>query len=123
MQDTNAQPSQVNNKKLYVGNLPFTMSEEDLANLVADFGEVVEVKLITDFNTGRSKGFGFVEFSEEDMATAAIEALNDTEIDGRKIFVKVARPKAPRRDGFRSGGGRRDFSRGRNDRRDYDRAA
>lgn len=119
MQD-NAQPSQVNNNKLYFGNLPFSMSEEDLSNLVADFGEVVDVKLITDFNTGRSKGFGFVEFADEDAAKAAVEALNETEVDGRAIFVKVARPKAPRRDGF--GGGRRDFNRGgdrNNSRRDY----
>lgn len=97
-----------------MGNLPFSMSEEDLGQLVADFGEVVDVKLITDFNTGRSKGFGFVEFSDEDAAKAAVEALNETEVDGRNIFVKIARPKAPRSD--RGGYGRDN----RNDnRRDY----
>jgi len=112
MQDSQ-QPSQTNNKKLYFGNLPFTMSEEDLGQLVADFGEVVDVKLITDFNTGRSKGFGFVEFAEEEAAQKALEALNETEVDGRAIFVKVARPKQPRENRFggSNGGGRRDFRR------------
>ena len=122
MQDTNQDP-QVNNKKLYFGNLPFSMTDDALTQLVGEFGEVVEVKVITDFRTGRSKGFAFVEFVEEDSAKAAMEALAEKEVDGRKLFVKVARPKAPRRDfGGGNGGGRRDFGRGRdnrNSRRDY----
>jgi len=106
------QPSQsdINQKKVYFGNLPFSVSQDDLAQLVADFGPTTEVTLITDKMTGRSKGFGFVEFETEEVAQAAIEALNNQEVDGREIFVKVARPKQPRDDRF--GGGRRDFGGG-----------
>lgn len=110
------QDPQVNPNKLYIGNLPFSTGEEDLRQLCGQFGEVVDVKLITDFN-GRSKGFAFVEFSNQDEANAAIEGLNEKEIDGRTIFVKVARPKTPRQDGdrggYRRGGDRQGgFSRG-----------
>lgn len=92
------------------------MLEDDLRTLCAEFGEIKEVKLITDFATGRSKGFAFVEFVAKEAADAAIAALDQKEIDGRAIFVKVARPKAPRDDsrGFRGGnrgGDNRNFDR------------
>ncbi len=112
------QPSQEqNNKKVYIGNLPFSMTQDDIANLVAEFGETTSVTLITDKMSGRSKGFGFVEFAEESAANAAIEALNNREIDGRALVVNIARPQAPRESGgFRPqrsfGGGGRDNNRG-----------
>ena len=90
------QPSQQNPNKLYCGNLPFTMRDDDLRQLFAEFGEVVDAKVIMQRDTDRSKGFGFVEFTTSEAAQAAIEALNETEVDGRNIFVKVARPKQPR---------------------------
>jgi len=113
------QPSQDNNQagedasKLYVGNLPYSMGENDLKDMFAEYGEVEECKLITDFRTGRSKGFAFVKFAEEAMASAAMEALNEQEVDGRKLFVKVARPPRPREERRSYGGDRND----RNDRR------
>lgn len=74
------------------------MSEEDVRQLCEPFGEVVDVKLITDFRTGRSKGFAFVEFADEAAAQAALAELNEKPIEGRNLFVTVARPKAPRRE-------------------------
>lgn len=108
------QPSQQNPNKLYCGNLPFTMRDDDLNQLFAEFGEIVEAKVITDRESGRSKGFGFVEFTTAESAEAAIQALNESEVDGRSIFVKVARPKQPRENNF--GGGNRSYDRN-NDRR------
>ena len=113
------QPSQDNNSqagqdpsKLYVGNLPYSMGENDIRDMFAEYGEIEECKLITDFRTGRSKGFAFVKFASEEMATAAMEALSEQEVDGRKLFIKVARPPRPRED--RRGG----YGGGRNDRND-----
>jgi len=109
------EPSQqVNPKKLFVGNLSYTTDEAMLRDAFAAFGEVIDVKIVTDYGTGRSKGFAFVEFSEEPMAQAAIEGLNEKEVDGRTIFVKVAQPKQPRTDRGGDRGGDRRFS---NDRR------
>ncbi len=107
------QPSQ-NPNKLYCGNLSFSMTNDDLRQLFAQFGEIVEANVITDRQTGRSKGFGFVELTSAEAAQAAIEALNETEVNGRTIFVKVAQPKEPRENRF--SGGRRPFNRS-NDRR------
>ena len=101
---------QENKKKLYVGNLPWSLGEEEIRGLFEPFGEIVEVKLITEPNTGRSKGFAFVEYAEEASAVAAIEGMNEHEVDGRNLFVKVARPKQPRRE-F-GGGGYRGGNRG-----------
>ena len=87
-------------KKIYVGNLPFTSTESEVTELFAQYGEVISVALITDRETGRPRGFGFVEM-EEAEADAAIEALNDYEIDGRPLRVNVAKertPRPPRRD-------------------------
>jgi len=113
------EPSQtVNENKLYLGNLPFSMLEDDIRTLCAEFGEIKEIKLITDYATGRSKGFAFVEFATKEAADAAIAALDQKEIDGRAIFVKVAKPKAPRDDNrsFRGGSSRGGDRRGGFDR-------
>ncbi len=89
---------------IYVGNLPYGASEDDLTQLFSTHGEVSRANIIQDRETGRSRGFGFVEMSDASAAQAAIEALNGTELDGRTLVVNEARPKADRpRDG---GGGR-----------------
>ncbi len=102
---------QANNNKLYVGNLPYRMGEEDLRQLFSQYGEITQVTLIVDKMSGRSKGFGFVEFTNEADATAAAEAVNGQEFDGRGLVVNVARPQAPRED-RRGGGGFGGGSRG-----------
>jgi RNA recognition motif-containing protein len=79
---------------IYVGNLSWGMSDQDLENLFAEHGSVTSAKIITDRMTNRSRGFGFVEMS--DGAEAAIEALNDTEIEGRKLVVNESRPRETR---------------------------
>ena len=103
-------------KKLYVGNLPFSTTEDDLRQMFAPFGEVTTVTIIKDKFSGRSKGFGFVEMANDDEAMKAIEAKNGQDMDGRAIVVNEARPMEdrPRRDfgggdrGGRGGFGRRD---------------
>ncbi len=79
-------------KKMYVGNLPFSSTEEDLRNLFANYGDVKSANLIIDRETGRSRGFGFVEMNEED-ANTAMEALNGNEFQGRSLKVNEARPR------------------------------
>lgn len=93
--------------KLYVGNLPFSTTEESLTAKFAAFGEVASAKVIKDRDTGRSKGFGFVEMASDNDAAQAIEGLNGTDLDGRNILVSEARPQEPRGDrgGFGGGGG------------------
>jgi RNA recognition motif-containing protein len=90
------QPSQPNPKKLYVGNLPFSMTKIQVEEMCAEIGDVAEVNLIIDRATGRSKGFAFVEFATEEKAKEAIQALNGRDIDGRKLQVMEARPPQPR---------------------------
>jgi RNA recognition motif-containing protein len=97
-------------KKLYIGNLPYTIDDESLHSKFAQFGEVQSAKVITDRETGRSKGFGFVEMSEDSAADTAIEKLNGADLGGRAINVSEARPQAPREGGGGRGGG--GFSRG-----------
>lgn len=99
-QNNDAPQGEENKKKLYLGNLPWSMSEDDVRQLCEQFGEIDDddLKLITDHNTGRSKGFAFVEFATEEEAAKALEELNEQEIEGRKLFVKYARPKQPRDD-------------------------
>lgn len=80
-------------KKLYVGNLPYETDEESLKAMFAEYGDIASVTIITDRATGRSKGFGFVEFENDEEADKAIEGLNETEVGGRNIKVSVARPK------------------------------
>ncbi len=110
----------INPKKLFVGNLPWSTTDADLEPMFAEFGEVVSAKLITDRATGRSKGIAFVEFAEESAAKAAIEALHESEVDGRNIIVAPARPPVKRERSFGGDrGGNRSFGGGRgNDRND-----
>lgn len=91
---------------LYVGNLSYKVSEEDLKNAFQQFGEVTEARLITDNETGRSKGFGFVEMPSKDEAENAIEQMNDKEFMGRNIKVNIAKPKKDNRRGGSGGRGR-----------------
>ena len=83
----------MDNKKLYVGNLPWSINNDSLRELFSQFGEVVDAVVISDRMTGRSKGFGFVTFADDASAEAAIEAMHQKEVDGRAIVVNVARPK------------------------------
>lgn len=86
-------------KRLFVGGLPYATTQDELTQMFAQAGTVVSANIITDKFSGRSKGFGFVEMSSDEEADKAIEALNGTEIGGRKIVVNVARPmeeRAPR---------------------------
>ncbi len=87
-------------KKLYVGNLPWSMSGESLKELFSQFGEIVEAIIISDRMSGRSKGFGFVTFANEADAEKAIAEMHEKEVEGRKIVVNVARPREDR-GGFR----------------------
>ena len=92
-------------KKLYVGNLTYRVSSSDLEQLFSQFGSVESAEVISDRDTGRSKGFGFVEMSNDNEARAAIDALNDQEHDGRRLTVNEARPREPRPGGGGGGGG------------------
>ncbi len=87
---------------IYIGNLPYSTEEADVNNLFAEFGEVTSVKLVKDFETGRLKGFGFVEVDDE-SGQRAIDELNGAEFNGRKLVVNEARPRENRRpNNFRS---------------------
>ncbi len=86
---------------LYVSNLSFNTSDADLKKLFSQFGEVSSAKVITDRETGRSRGFGFVEMSSDTHANSAIKALDNKEVDGRAMSVSVAREKSPRPDNKR----------------------
>jgi RNA recognition motif-containing protein len=92
--------------KLYVGNLPYSATEEELRSTFSSYGEVSSVDLITDKFTGRSKGFAFVEMSENSAADAAIKALNETSMGGRNIKVNQAKPRESRGGGGPRGGSR-----------------
>ena len=87
--------------KIYVGNLPFNIDDEGLKNLFSSYGEMEEAIIIQDKFSGRSKGFGFVTFKEEESAKKAISEMNDKEIEGRKLKVNEAKPmedRPPRRN-------------------------
>lgn len=94
-------------KKLYVGNLPYSVDQQQLQEAFSPFGSVDSAVVINDRDTGRSKGFGFVEMGSDAEAQAAIDGLNGTSLDGRNITVNEARPRAPRPDrgGYGGGGG------------------
>ncbi len=93
--------------KIYVGNLSYSMTEEALSELFGQAGTVVSAKIITESQTGRSKGFGFVEMSSDEEANSAIEKFNGQEVEGRQLKVSEARPKQNRsRGGFGGGGGK-----------------
>jgi RNA recognition motif-containing protein len=91
--------------KLYVGNLPYSMTDADLEQLFAQHGTVQSVQIIIDRDTGRSKGFGFVEMGSGDEGQAAIAALHDKDVGGRKLTVNEARPREERPRGGGGGGG------------------
>src|SRR3990167_5107312 len=93
-------------RKLYVGNLPFTATNETLSDAFAKFGTVDSAKIIMDRDTGRSKGFGFVEMSTDAEAQKGIEQLNGKDWDGRALTVNEAKPMAPRENRSEFGGGR-----------------
>ena len=93
------------NKKLYVGNLPYSVTENDLRALFEQAGTVTDAAVITDRETGRSKGFGFVEMDTDEEATKAITQFNGYSMDNRQIQVSEARPREER--GPRNGGGNR----------------
>ena len=95
-------------KKLYVGNLPFSLGDAELANLFAQAGNVASARVVLDPATGRKRGFGFVEMSTPEEAEAAVSMFNNSEVEGRQIVVDIARERAPREGGgggFRGGGG------------------
>lgn len=92
-------------KKLYCGNLSYSVRSSELEQLFSQYGSVVSAQVIEDRETGRSKGFGFVEMGSESEAEAAINALNGTEHEGRSLNVNEARPREPRGGGGGYGGG------------------
>lgn len=96
---------------IYVGNLSWTMTDMDLSNLFAPYGNVSSAKILKDKMSGRSKGFGFVEMEDDEAARTAISSLHETEVMGRKIVVNESqpRPEGERRSG--GGGGRGGFNR------------
>src|SRR6202167_5330690 len=94
-------------KKLYVGNLSYTVDSSELEQLFAAHGQVVSAQIINDRDTGRSKGFGFVEMSNDQEAQAAITALNGQQHNGRALTVNEARPREERSGGGGGGGGGR----------------
>ena len=100
--------------KLYVGNLSFGTTESELTKLFSAHGEVTSVAVITDRETGRARGFGFVEFAKDEDAKAAIAALDGKELDGRSLKVNESRPQGAGFGGARSGGGERSGGGGRN---------
>lgn len=88
-------------KKIYVGNLPFTTTNDSLASMFLPFGKVDSSKIITDRDTGRSKGFGFVEMSDMSEADSAISKLHGSDMGGRMLTVNEARPMEKRESSFR----------------------
>jgi len=86
----------LNSKKLFVGSLPWGVDDAQLGQMFSQAGTVVSAQVIQDRNTGRSRGFGFVEMSTEEEAQAAVQNLNGSEVDGRKIVVNIAKPREDR---------------------------
>ena len=99
-------------KKLYVGNLPFTATDDALRQIFEQVGTVESAKVITDRDTGRSKGFGFVEMANDQEATDAITRFNGADLEGRAMTVNEARPMVPRHNRGGGGGGGRGFGGG-----------
>ncbi len=99
-------------KKLYIGNLSYSTTDEELKSIFSDAGNVESANVIKDKFSGRSRGFGFVEMSTDQEATKAIEMFNEKEVDGRNLIVSEAKPMTPRDNGGsreRDFGGKRDF--------------
>ncbi len=95
----------MNSSKLYVGGLPYSITEDRLEELFGEHGTVESARVITDKFTGRSRGFGFVEMSTQEEAQVAIDKLNGTDLEGRSLTVNEAKPREPRSG---DGGGGRD---------------
>ncbi len=95
----------MNSNKLYVGGLPYSVTEDRLEGLFAEHGTVESARVITDKFTGRSRGFGFVEMSSQEEAQQAIDKLNGTDLEGRSLTVNEAKPKEQRSGGGGGGGG------------------
>jgi len=91
--------------KLYVGNLSFSVTENELADAFGEYGNVLKATIVTDRDTGRSRGFGFVEMSNSDEANAAIDGLNGSQMAGRDLQVNIARPRESSGGGRPGGGG------------------
>ncbi len=106
-------------KKIYVGNLSFGVSSDQLTDVFSEFGTVDSANVITDRETGRSKGFGFVEMSTDEEAATAIQKLNGAELAGRAMNISEAKPQEPRRGGGGGGGGRGGFGGGGGSRNRY----
>jgi len=106
-------------KNLFVGSLPFTVTDDALGQLFAQFGTVVSANIIKDRYSGRSRGFGFVEMGSDEEAAAAIEKLNNYNLEGRNIVVKEALPKPTYTNDRGGGGGDRGGHDGRGNRRDF----
>ena len=98
--------------KLFVGNLSFNTTENDLNDAFAAFGTVTETNLMMDRETGRPRGFGFITMSSADEAQKAIDGLNGKDMDGRALTVNIAKPREERAPGGGGGGGRRDYGGG-----------
>jgi RNA recognition motif-containing protein len=89
---------------IYVGNLSWSMTDDDLNNLFSQYGAVSSAKILKEKNTGRSKGFGFVEMEDDDAAKTAIATLNESEVQGRKLIVNESQPR-PEGSGYKKSGG------------------
>jgi RNA recognition motif-containing protein len=92
-------------KKIYVGNLPYGITDQDLHSIFAEIGQVTSARVIMDRDTGRSKGFGFVEMANDEDAAKAISQFDGGELEGRQLRVNEARPPEPRTGGFGGGAG------------------
>ena len=103
---------------IYVGNIPYSVSEGDLKDAFGAFGEVESARIVMDRETGKSKGFAFVEMGDNDAAQKAIDSLNGSDFGGRKIVVNEARPREDHRSGGFGGGNRRPGGFGGGDRGD-----
>ena len=99
--------------RLYVGNLPYNTTDDDLQRLFSQVGEVVSAQVMTDRDTGRSRGFGFVEMEDQQSAEEAIRKFEGQPYDNRQLTVNIARPRAQRGEGGRTGGGYGERRRGR----------
>jgi RNA recognition motif-containing protein len=97
---------------IYVGNLSWSMTDDDLNNLFSQYGTVSSAKILKEKNTGRSKGFGFVEMPDEDAAKTAIATLNESEVQGRKLIVNESQPR-PEGSGYKKSGGGGGYGGGR----------
>ncbi len=89
---------------IYVGNLSWSMTDDDLSNLFSQYGAVTSAKILKEKNTGRSKGFGFVEMEDDEAAKTAIATLNESEVQGRKLIVNESQPR-PEGGGYKKSGG------------------